>query len=157
MWPCRYWIAQNQPNYQLWQHEFSKHATCYSSFDTGFNGTNNCYGVTYQEGEDLVDYYETVALHDLKYPTYDWLSAANIVPSNTTTYKLSQIQDALTKASGALPYVRLLHNRALTNVHLRRSLFCSRYTRLGAAEIALPMAELLFPRSGTMVTMSVNR
>lgn len=107
----RYWIAQNQPNYEFWQHEFSKHATCFSSFDTGFNGTNNCYGVTYQEGEDLVDFYETAALHYLKYPTFDWLSAASIVPSNTTTYKLSQIQDALTKASGALPYVRLNDGR----------------------------------------------
>lgn len=101
----RYWIAQNQPNSQFWQHEFSKHATCFSSFDTGFNGTNNCYGVTYQEGEDIVDFYETVALHDLKYPSYDWLSAAGIVPSNTTSYKLSQFQDALTEASGALPFV----------------------------------------------------
>jgi ribonuclease T2 len=104
----RYWIAQNQPNYQFWQHEFSKHATCFSSFDTGFNGTNNCYGVTYQEGEDIVDFYETVALHYLKYPSYDWLSAAGIVPSNSTSYKLSQFQDALTKASGALPFVSLL-------------------------------------------------
>lgn len=116
---ARYWIAQNQPNYEFWQHEFSKHATCFSSFDTGFNGTNNCYGVTYQEGEDVVDFYETAALHYLKYPTFDWLSAANIVPSNTTTYKLSQIQDALSKASGALPYVRLNDERTEQNVDLR--------------------------------------
>lgn len=46
-----------------------------------------------------------MALHYLKYPTFDWLSAAKIVPSNTTTYKLKQFQDALTTPSGGLPYV----------------------------------------------------
>ncbi len=43
-----------------------------------------------------------------KVPTYDWLAAAGILPSNTTTYPLSQIQDALTKAYGAVPYVRVI-------------------------------------------------
>ncbi|KAJ9105451.1 hypothetical protein QFC21_001822 [Naganishia friedmannii] len=103
-WANKFWVNQGASNPSFWQHEFSKHATCFSSFDTGFNGSNNCYGVTYQEGEDIVDFYETVALHYLKYPTFDWLSAAKIVPSNTTTYKLKQFQDALTGPSGGLPY-----------------------------------------------------
>jgi len=29
----KYWIAQGQPNQDFWGHEFSKHATCFSTFD----------------------------------------------------------------------------------------------------------------------------
>ena len=46
-----------------------------------------------------------ISLTVLQYPTYTWLEAANIVPSNTTTYALKDIQKALESASGALPYV----------------------------------------------------
>jgi ribonuclease T2 len=44
---------------------------------------------------------------EIQYPTYQWLANASIVPSNSTGYKLAQIQDALTNASGAIPYVRV--------------------------------------------------
>lgn len=30
----KYWINQYAPNWELWAHEFSKHATCFSTFDT---------------------------------------------------------------------------------------------------------------------------
>lgn len=30
----KFWISQNEPNWILWAHEFSKHATCYSTFQT---------------------------------------------------------------------------------------------------------------------------
>jgi len=38
-------------------------------------------------------------------PTWGWLSAAGIRPSNSTNYTLSDIQAALTKGYGQLPYV----------------------------------------------------
>lgn len=38
-------------------------------------------------------------------PTYGWLSAANIRPSNSTKYSLSEMQGALTTGFGALPYI----------------------------------------------------
>lgn len=101
----RFWVNQGAPNYVFWQHEFAKHATCFSTFDVGYNGTNNCYGPTYQQGEDVVSFLETAIAANIKYPTYDWLAAANILPSNTTTYNLTAIQSALTKASGAVPYL----------------------------------------------------
>lgn len=44
---------------------------------------------------------------EIQYPTYQWLANASIVPSNTTGYSLAQIEGTLTKASGAVPYVRL--------------------------------------------------
>ena len=49
----RYWIAQGQPNQDFWGHEFSKHATCFSSFDV------ECYGPAYREHEEVVDFFET--------------------------------------------------------------------------------------------------
>ncbi|KAH7059050.1 ribonuclease T2-like protein [Macrophomina phaseolina] len=94
-----YWIAQNQPNWYLWAHEFSKHATCFSTFDLP------CYGPRYQPHEDVIDYFETAILFDRRLPTYTWLADAGITPSNTTSYTLSDIQGALTEAYGAVPYV----------------------------------------------------
>ena len=28
----KYWVSQYDPNWVFWGHEFSKHATCYSTF-----------------------------------------------------------------------------------------------------------------------------
>lgn len=53
----------------------------------------------------MIDFFETAIEYYLTYPTWDWLAAARIVPSNTTQYTLSNIQDTLTEASGALPYI----------------------------------------------------
>lgn len=38
-------------------------------------------------------------------PTYDWLKHAGIVPSETKTYSLKSIQDALAKKHGGVPFV----------------------------------------------------
>lgn len=57
--------------------------------------------------EDLVDYYEAAILYYRRLPTYGWLSAANIRPSNATGvgYDLSAMQNALYKGYGGLPYI----------------------------------------------------
>ena len=49
-----YWISQGSPNGDFWGHEFSKHATCFSTFDVP------CYGPQYVEHEDVVDFFQTV-------------------------------------------------------------------------------------------------
>ncbi|KAF2757670.1 ribonuclease T2 [Pseudovirgaria hyperparasitica] len=95
----KYWIAQNQPNHELWAHEFSKHATCFSTFDV------ECYGPQYVQHEELVQYYETAIKYYQDLPTYDWLADADIKPSNKTKYSLTQFQDVLYKAYGALPFI----------------------------------------------------
>lgn len=115
-----YWIAQNQPNQDLWgvslttrvlycesvtcnlpspQHEFSKHATCFSTFDIP------CYGPKYSEHEEVIDYFETVILYNSRLPTFTWLAAHDITPSNTTTYSVADIEAALAAEYGATPYV----------------------------------------------------
>lgn len=50
---------------------------------------------------------ESTVRANIQYPTFKWLAAANIAPSNTTNYALAAIEKALTNASGALPYVRI--------------------------------------------------
>ncbi|KAF2416530.1 ribonuclease T2 [Tothia fuscella] len=95
----KFWINQGAPNTDFWAHEFSKHGTCMSTFDTP------CYGPSYVEHEDVVDFFETTILYDQRLPTWGWLSAANVRPSNSTNYTLSEFQSALSKGYGALPYI----------------------------------------------------
>ncbi|KAL9621974.1 MAG: hypothetical protein Q9160_003636 [Pyrenula sp. 1 TL-2023] len=95
----KYWVSQGSANPTFWAHEFSKHATCYSTFDLP------CYGPEYVEHEDVVDFFATAVLYYERLPTYDWLEEAGVTPSNTTKYTLSQLQDALSSKYGALPYI----------------------------------------------------
>ncbi|KAF2999080.1 hypothetical protein E8E14_005644 [Neopestalotiopsis sp. 37M] len=118
----KYWIAQNQDNAGFWGHEFSKHATCYSSFDV------ECYGPQYREHEEVVDFFETALEFYDRLPTWKWLADAGIKPSNATTnttsttsksscssgnstttpptaLSLTDIQDALVAGFGKLPYI----------------------------------------------------
>ncbi|KFH47797.1 Ribonuclease Trv-like protein [Hapsidospora chrysogenum ATCC 11550] len=78
------WVGLGQPSWILWAHEYSKHATCFSTFQ------EECY--------TTIAYYRTL-------PSWGWLSAASIRPSNTTAYSLSSIQGALTQGFGELPFV----------------------------------------------------
>jgi len=98
-WMNKYWISQTGPNQDFWAHEFSKHAVAFSTFDVP------CYGPKYVEHEDVVDFFETAVGYFLKFPTFDWLSKHGITPSNTTTYTLADVENALTAESLAVPYV----------------------------------------------------
>jgi ribonuclease T2 len=98
-WMNKYWINQGAPNHEFYEHEFSKHGTCFSTFDVP------CYGPEYVEHEEVVQFFETAILYYRRLPTFGWLNAADITPSNTTTYSLGQFQNALTKGYGALPYI----------------------------------------------------
>ena len=95
----KYWINQGAPNSDFWAHEFSKHATCTSTFDIA------CYGPDYQKNQDVVDFFEAVVRAFKMFPTFDMLAASGIFPSNKTTYSLSQIQTALKAQTGAIPYL----------------------------------------------------
>lgn len=95
----KFWIGQAQPSSTLWAHEFSKHGTCFSTFDTP------CYGPLATNHSDVLDYFETSVSYFLTLPTWGWLSAAGIKPSNSTGASLDKMQAALTKGFGALPYI----------------------------------------------------
>lgn len=55
-----YWINQGAPNVNFWAHEFSKHATCYSTFDV------ECYGPKYRKHEDVIDVRNLFCVNDSK-------------------------------------------------------------------------------------------
>ncbi|KIW03663.1 uncharacterized protein PV09_04985 [Verruconis gallopava] len=95
----KYWINQGAPNTDFWAHEFSKHATCYSTFDVP------CYGPEYVEHQEVPEFFETAIKYYQRLPTWNWLDAAGIKPSNSTKVSLSDLQNALVKGYGALPYI----------------------------------------------------
>nr|BAV32325.1 ribonuclease T2 [Auricularia polytricha]BAV32326.1 ribonuclease T2 [Auricularia polytricha] len=105
----KYWVAQGQPSPEFWAHEFSKHATCFSTFDT------KCYR-NYKRHEDVVNFFDTVVAAYKQYPTYAYLAARGIVPSNSTTYTLRGVLRALEAATGATPHVGCAADGALNEV-----------------------------------------
>ncbi|KAF1959282.1 ribonuclease T2, partial [Byssothecium circinans] len=98
-WMDTYWIAQNQDNAGFWAHEFSKHATCFSTFNTA------CYGPQYRSHEEVVDFFETAIRYYLRFPTFEWLASAGIAPSNSTTYSYAELRDVLFEKSGGVPFI----------------------------------------------------
>jgi ribonuclease T2 len=46
-------------------------------------------------------------MYYMRLPTYEWLAGQGITPSNTTTYTLSDMQDALTAEYGRSKYPEL--------------------------------------------------
>ncbi|KII94133.1 hypothetical protein PLICRDRAFT_36364 [Plicaturopsis crispa FD-325 SS-3] len=94
----KFWINQGAPNADFWGHEFAKHATCTSTFDV------SCY-TNYKKHQEVVNFFDAVVRAFKQYPTFDMLASAGIVPSNKTTYSISQVQNALKAQTGALPYV----------------------------------------------------
>ena len=101
------------------------HLTCHATgLITSHTRYNSYAPVLYEEAEkkkDVVDFFETVIMYYMRLPTYDWLAKKGITPSNTTTYTLSDMQNALTaefgtsdhskqscqsdQRSGATPYI----------------------------------------------------
>ena len=95
----KYWVNQGASNDEFWAHEFSKHATCFSTFDVP------CYGPEYVEHEEVVEFFETAITYYQRVPTFAWLKEAGITPSNATGVSLGDVQGALVAGYGATPYV----------------------------------------------------
>jgi ribonuclease T2 len=94
-----YWIAFQQDNPGFWGHEFSKHATCYSTFNVP------CYGPMYRQHEEVVDFFETAIKYYKRFPTFKWLEEAKITPSNSTGYAYADIRDTLFAKTGGVPFI----------------------------------------------------
>ncbi|KAK8051464.1 hypothetical protein PG993_002849 [Apiospora rasikravindrae] len=99
-WMNVHWVAQpGWLNGDFWGHEFSKHATCYSTFDV------ECYGPQYREHEEVADFFETAAAFHRRLPTWSWLEASGIRPSNASTFSLTDFAGPLAQGFGAIPYI----------------------------------------------------
>lgn len=88
-----YWVSDSQSNEDFWEHEWAAHGTCISTLET------DCY-LGYTTGEELVDFFQKTVDLFKSLDTYQFLSDAGIVPSETTTYTSAEIYDALTSAYG---------------------------------------------------------
>lgn len=93
------------------EHEYNKHGTCFSAMRSscmpppelrsGYVNGKNITAADYA----VLAYFQEIVKQFQSHPTYLWLNAAGIVPSNTTTYALSDVQMALKNATGAMPFI----------------------------------------------------
>lgn len=88
-----YWKDYQGDDESFWEHEWGKHGTCISTLDP------SCYA-NYSPTQEAADFFTRAVSLFATLPTYDWLSAAGIVPSATKTYTLAAIQAALTAHHG---------------------------------------------------------
>ncbi|KAN0133304.1 Ribonuclease T2-like protein [Lactarius tabidus] len=92
-----YWISNDESPEKFWEHEWAAHGTCYDTLEP------SCLPSGSPTGAEAVAFFEqTVALFQTL-PTYDWLESQGITPSDTKTYTLSQLNEALSAASGYTP------------------------------------------------------
>jgi ribonuclease T2 len=133
-----YWISNDESNEAFWEHEWATHGTCISTLDPA------CY-TDYNTGDEAVDFFKTVVslfqtldtytvsnaifiyvfrcsyVHKIRRdstanPRRQILSNAGIVPSDDTTYNLSDMNAALEASFGA-PVVLLCESGAVYEIY----------------------------------------
>ncbi|GME71196.1 unnamed protein product [Ambrosiozyma monospora] len=123
----------------LWTHEFNKHGTCMSTIKP------SCYSSDYKEHQNAVDYIKkAIELYD-GLPTYKWLAAKGIVPSETATYTKQQILDAISENFGHTAYISCDKKNGLQEVwyfhHLKGNALTGEYVPMD------PLADTKCPDS----------
>jgi len=92
-----YWVDINGQNEQFWEHQWSTHGTCFSTFKP------SCLQGSNPTGAEAVAYFQSAVRLFQTLPTYQWLSDAGITPDGSKTYSLNEITSALKSASGFTP------------------------------------------------------
>ncbi|GEQ68411.1 hypothetical protein JCM33374_g2079 [Metschnikowia sp. JCM 33374] len=106
-----YWKNFDGSDEELWEHEYNKHGTCIQT------NRPECYGDSFQQDQNIYNFYRIA--YDLyeKYPTYQFLTNAGIVPSTSQTYTFDQISSALSSNfNGHSVYFKCDKNNALQEV-----------------------------------------
>ncbi|KAA1112539.1 ribonuclease T2-like [Puccinia graminis f. sp. tritici] len=89
-----FWKDQHGNDETFWEHEWAKHGTCISTLEP------HCMGSSYKPQSEVVTFFNRTVDLFKSLPTYEWLKAANIVPSATTTYNLDQLQEVAKQYTG---------------------------------------------------------
>lgn len=105
------WKNQGSADEDLWLHEFNKHGTCMSTVNP------SCYRKRAGKYQYVGDFFKTVVALQEQLPTYKFLAAAGITPTNETTYNRSDIEAALANYfDGNKPYLGCDKHGALDEV-----------------------------------------
>lgn len=106
-----YWKNFDGSDETLWEHEYNKHGTCIKT------NSPACYGDSFQQDENVYNFYKVAVDLYQKYPTYQFLTNAGIVPSTSQTYTFDQISQALSSNfNGHSVYFKCDRNNALQEV-----------------------------------------
>lgn len=137
------WKNIDGTDQSLWAHEWNKHGTCINTIAA------NCYS-NFQDNENLYDYFSILYNLYESLPTYKWLAAAGITPSNTKTYTKSQIQNALSSNFGQQVYFKCDSNNAINEVwyfhHIQGSLLQNNFIPIDTLSSSnCPSTGILFP------------
>ncbi len=126
----QYWVDINGQNEQFWEHEWSKHGTCYSTLET------SCLPSGSPKGAEAVAFFQQVVTLFKTLPTYQWLAKAGITPDSSKTFTLSEITSALKSAGGVTPALDC-DGKNLNQIswyfHLKGSLLDGKFVPIGTS------------------------
>ncbi|KAF8578894.1 ribonuclease T2 [Ramaria rubella] len=91
-----FWLSDDESPENFWAHEWKTHGTCVSTLEP------SCFS-NYQTTQEVAPYFETVVNLFQKFDTYQALSNADIIPSDSETYTLSSLQSAVLQSTGYIP------------------------------------------------------
>lgn len=93
-----YWTDYQGNDESFWDHEWAKHGTCISTFNT------NCYN-NYTPQEEVVDFFNSTTKLYATLNSYQFLASAGITPSSSQNYSSQAVLNALGNGAGYTPYI----------------------------------------------------
>lgn len=101
----KYWLPNRGTPESFWHHEWNKHGTCVNTLAprcyTSEDGEEEGEVKEYEEGQELVDYFQRAVTLFKQLDTFKALADADIHPSTSKTYTNREISDALYNLTGA--------------------------------------------------------
>lgn len=105
------WKNNADTDESLWLHEFNKHGTCMDTVNP------SCYSSDSYKYQYVVDFFKTAVDLEKTVPTYKFLEAAGITPSDTKQYSKADMLAAINNSTfGHSAYLGCNNNGALQEV-----------------------------------------